>query len=59
MKQFHAKFAGQDAVDKMANDDGFEEWTQLFQDRFDITHHTDRPHHKALGHIDVQLRSRA
>ncbi len=49
MKQFHAKFAGQAAVDKMANDNGFEEWTQLFQDRFDITHHTDRPHTRPWG----------
>ena len=43
MKQFHAKFAGQAAVDKMAKDNGFDSWTKLYLDEFDMTLHPERP----------------
>jgi len=49
MKQFHPKFAGQAVVDKMAKEAGFDQWTQLFQDEFDITLHPERPHTRPWG----------
>ncbi len=43
MKQFHAEFAGQNVVDKMAKDAGFETWVQHYGDRFDSMLNTNRP----------------
>jgi peptide/nickel transport system substrate-binding protein len=31
MEKFHPKYAGQDVVDKLAKDEGFENWQQLFR----------------------------
>ena len=43
MKQFHADYAGQAEVDKMAADAGLETWVQFYQDRFNTMLNTDRP----------------
>ncbi len=43
LKQFHPKYAGQTAVDKLVKDEGVENWMALFNDKASTFINPDRP----------------